>query len=538
MGGEARMKSLLSVSFIILSSSSTSYTSELFSERNDDCTASSPFLIKNDSPNTKQPYLTLDVKKNSLSGGKLSKGKPKKNQIWTWVNCGDGDFLSSEVEGKLLSISGKALSVVDAVSNSPVTWIYDSELGTLRDTQSKKYVRLTKKLRLMKKGPEKGKPWGWFRWTLEFLDSESGSGSGSGSGFESGSGSGSGFGSGSGSAFGCVDGRTTNGTSCQFPFYYNGVEYNNCVPGENPWCATKVDGVGNLLQFQGSSAWGYCEANCPTDTDSTISCPHSEPAFPEECSARHNSTHKNVLFLGNSYTGGCNGIDSVVRKIAEGAGFSATTDRSSPGGKTLNWHASHSLNRIKNGDWDAVVLQDQSQRPSFGAQYVYSYILPDVLTLVQTMKETNVCTLPVFFQTWGKRDGDTGNCSPAPYDALCTFEGVQDQLTQAYSTMAYVSQPAKVAPAGEAWRTYSNRNSLFANDGSHATCSGTFLAACTIFQQIWGVPCSASTYSPVGDAAALKEQADAIVAAGSGAAAEPWSWPSNGPPCPACIGMA
>ena len=179
------------------------------------------------------------------------------------------------------------------------------------------------------------------------------------------------------------------------------------------------------------------------------------------------------------------------------------------------------------------MLQDQSQRPSFGAQYVYSYILPDVLTLVQTMRETNACTLPVFFQTWGKRDGDTHNCSPAPYDALCTYDGVQDQLTQAYNTMAYVSQPAKVAPAGEAWRTYANRNSLFANDGSHATCSGTFLAACTIFQvmiipslnpsilpsqntvcnvtsippqQIWGVPCSASTYSPVGDAAALKEQ--------------------------------
>ena len=154
------MKSLLSVSLILLSSSSSSSTtSKLFSERNDDCTASSPFLIKNDSPNAKKPYLTLDVKKNSLSGGKLSKGKPKKNQIWTWVNCGDGDFLSSQAEGKLLSINGKALSVVDAVSNSPSTWIYDSELGTLRDVQSKKYVRLikkkarvalAKKLRLMK----------------------------------------------------------------------------------------------------------------------------------------------------------------------------------------------------------------------------------------------------------------------------------------------------------------------------------------------------------------------------------------------------
>merc|ERR1712212_1275590 len=206
MGAEARMKSLLSVSLILLCCCSSSTTSfnlfNLFSERNEDCTESSPFLIKNYSPNAKKPYLTLDVKKNSLSGGKLSKaGKPKKNQIWTWVNCGDGDFLSSQAEGKLLSISGKALSVVDTVSNSPSAWIFDSELGTLRDVQSKKYVRLikkkarvalAKKLRLMKKGPEKGKPWGWFRWSLEFLDSGS-TGSGSSSGSGSGSSSGSGF---------------------------------------------------------------------------------------------------------------------------------------------------------------------------------------------------------------------------------------------------------------------------------------------------------------------------------------------------------
>merc|ERR1719341_2008860 len=206
------MKSLLSVSLLLCCCSSSTTSFNLFSERNEDCTESSPFLIKNYSPNAKKPYLTLDVKKNSLSGGKLSKaGKPKKNQIWTWVNCGDGDFLSSQAEGKLLSINGKALSVVDTVSNSPSAWIYDSELGTLRDVQSKKYVRLikkkarvalAKKLRLMKKGPEKGKPWGWFRWTLEFLDSDSGSGSSSGFGSEFGSGSGFGSEFGSGSGFG------------------------------------------------------------------------------------------------------------------------------------------------------------------------------------------------------------------------------------------------------------------------------------------------------------------------------------------------
>merc|ERR1712088_856466 len=546
MGTEARMKSLLSVSLILLSLVFPSSTSKL-SERNDGCAESSPFLIKNGSPNAKKPYLTLDVAKNTLSGGKLSKkGKPRKNQIWTWLNCADGDFLSNRAEGKLLSVNGKTLNVVDSLSTSnAAAWIYDSELGTLRDVHSKKYIRLikrkarvslVKKLKLMKKGPEKGKPWGWFRWSLEFLDSGSGSEFGSGSGFTSGSGS--------APEPGCVDCQTINGTACQFPFFLNGKEHNTCTmdytsPGETPWCATKVDGMGNYLHLAPGSTWGYCESNCPADTDSsaTLACPHSDPAFPEECDARHSSTHKNILFLGNSYTNGdgCNnGMDFFVQKLAEGAGFSATTDKNAPGGKTLQWHADNSLDRIKNGDWDVVVLQDQSQRPSFGSGYVYNNILPDVRILVQAMRETNVCTLPVFFQTWGKRDGDTGNCSPAPWDGLCTFEGVQDQLTQAYNTMAYVAQPSKVAPAGEAWRTWPNRNSLFIHDGSHASCHGTFLAASTIFRQIWGVPASSSSYTYPSisseDAAAMKEQADAIDDAGT------WSWPSNGPSCPGCVG--
>merc|ERR1712018_1079517 len=178
MGTEPRMRSLLSVSLLLLSFSSSS-TSKLPSERNDGCTESSPFAIRNQSPKAKQPYLTLNVKDGSLSGGKLKKGKPRRNQIWTWLNCPDGDFLSNRAEGQLLSVNKNTLNVVDSLSSSSAAaWIYDSELGTLRDVQSKKYVRLikkksrvamAKKLRLMKKGPEKGKPWGWFRWTLEFF---------------------------------------------------------------------------------------------------------------------------------------------------------------------------------------------------------------------------------------------------------------------------------------------------------------------------------------------------------------------------------
>merc|ERR1719150_2444945 len=91
--------------------------------------------------------------------------------------------------------------------------------------------------------------------------------------------------------------------------------------------------------------------------------------------------------------------------------------------------------------------------------------MQDVAAISRAIQETNPCTQPVFFLTWGKRDGDTQNCNNG--NKFCTFDGVQDLLTQAYLSMAYVAQPASVAPAGEAWRSYSDRNSLFSGDGPH-----------------------------------------------------------------------
>ena len=172
------------------------------------------------------------------------------------------------------------------------------------------------------------------------------------------------------------------------------------------------------------------------------------------------------------------------------------------------------------GDWDVVVLQGQSQRSSFGSGYVNHYIVPETVILGNAIKATNPCIMPLFYQTWGKRDGDSQNCGN--HELFCSYEGIQDQLTQSYNTYAYVNQPAKVAPVGEAWRTYSNRNSLFAGDGSHASSKGWFLAACVMFEQIWGVPASASTYTEGDD---LKAQATAIVNDG-----RQWSWPGGAAP--------
>ena len=43
---------------------------------------------------------------------------------------------------------------------------------------------------------------------------------------------------------------------CQFPFKYEGVEYDDCIMGteDTPWCATLVDAERNYM----SGDWGYC----------------------------------------------------------------------------------------------------------------------------------------------------------------------------------------------------------------------------------------------------------------------------------------
>ena len=92
--------------------------------------------------------------------------------------------------------------------------------------------------------------------------------------------------------------------------------------------------------------------------------------YPDICAERLARDNKNILFLGNSYTHG-NDLPGMVSSLASAAGKSATTTMVAPGGQTLNGHVSGgSLDTIRGGDWDAVVIQDQSQRPSFGAGYV------------------------------------------------------------------------------------------------------------------------------------------------------------------------
>ena len=134
-----------------------------------------------------------------------------------------------------------------------------------------------------------------------------------------------------------------------------------------------MDADGNYLL--GVDAWGYCSEGCPSDdgypatgTGPACQVQTTGKGFPESCVEQHNKTHKNILFIGNSYTG-ANNLAGLVQSLANAAGFSATVSSDAPGGQTIGGHVSEGLGSITS-DLDVVVIQDQSQRPSFPTGYV------------------------------------------------------------------------------------------------------------------------------------------------------------------------
>jgi PKD repeat protein len=190
---------------------------------------------------------------------------------------------------------------------------------------------------------------------------------------------------------------------------------------------------------------------------------------------------RNVLFLGNSYTA-VNNLPQVVGDMARSTGDSLYSMNSTIGGYTLEDHLndSNSTDLIKNGGWDFVVLQDQSQRPSFPTyDYYYGYELCNIT------KEYNPCARPLFYMTWGRKNGDASNCSVWP--PVCTYSGMDSLLALTYLDLAGFND-AEVSPVGAVWK-YIRLNhpaiELYQPDESHPSLAGTYLAACTFYTSIF-----------------------------------------------------
>lgn len=179
-----------------------------------------------------------------------------------------------------------------------------------------------------------------------------------------------------------------------------------------------------------------------------------------------------VLFVGNSYTY-TNDLPGVVQSMAKAAGLEVEVAERTAGGATLAQHAAdaQTLQTIASGEWDYVVLQEQSLTPLFNRQGMFAAARQLHAQIQQAGAET------VLYMTWAREN--------APQ--------TQAGLASAYRDLA--SQlGASVAPAGEVWQTLRDRQPqlrLYKADGSHPSPAGTHVAASVIFAEIFGL-------SPVG----------------------------------------
>ena len=204
-----------------------------------------------------------------------------------------------------------------------------------------------------------------------------------------------------------------------------------------------------------------------------------------------------VLFIGNSYTY-YNNLPEMISNIANDLGDTVNYDQNTPGGTSLYAHSQNqtTINKINQQNWDFVVLQDQSQRPSLSPSYVAASVYPYATQLVNLINSNYICSEPVFYMTWGRKYGDQTNCQS--YPPVCTFLGMQERLRDSYLTMG-LDNNASVSPVGIAFKNSISLDStidLYTSDNSHPSIYGSYLAACTFYSTIFKKSSVGCSYKP------------------------------------------
>jgi hypothetical protein len=202
-------------------------------------------------------------------------------------------------------------------------------------------------------------------------------------------------------------------------------------------------------------------------------------AGPIDCSGlSDHAACTRVLFIGNSYTM-VNDLPTVFARLAVSGGHRVEVGMAAVGGATFAQQvaSADTLAKLAGSKWTFVVLQEQSQIPSAARSRAFE-MYPSARSLVQRVR--NAGATPVFFVTWGHRDG-------WPENGLADYASMQAQLDAGYRGIADELRVA-AAPVGDAWaalRASEPSLVLWQDDGSHPTMAGTYLAAAVFYASLF-----------------------------------------------------
>ncbi len=201
---------------------------------------------------------------------------------------------------------------------------------------------------------------------------------------------------------------------------------------------------------------------------------------------------QSVLFIGNSYTY-VNDLPGMVDSIATHFDKNLTTGSKTNGGFTFQNHYNDAATytAMHQQEWDLIVLQAQSQEPSFSYDQVNSSTLPYSNLLADSAYASSTCGNVMYYMTWGRENGDP------QWDSINTFDKMNERLYNAYMRFADEAN-AMVSPVAVAWK-YVRDNyptiQLYVGDGSHPSLEGTYLIANTFYAAIYQESPIGGTYT-------------------------------------------
>jgi hypothetical protein len=177
-----------------------------------------------------------------------------------------------------------------------------------------------------------------------------------------------------------------------------------------------------------------------------------------------------VLFVGNSYTYAYN-LPQIVARISEETSLRLDTYQSTLGGARLedHWKGFRDLNSremIINGDYDVVVLQDQSMSAMTSPDSTLKYIM----LFNELIRSRGAVTC--LYSTWARE----------------RVPQYQEEIDTMYARAAMQTGAIRV-PVGRAWQLAMDLRpsvDLYTSDGSHPNELGTLLTAAMFVRVICG----------------------------------------------------
>lgn len=167
----------------------------------------------------------------------------------------------------------------------------------------------------------------------------------------------------------------------------------------------------------------------------------------------------NILFIGNSFTQR-NNLPGLIAEMAAAREVSVKHNLISAGGASLrtHWNAGKAAAAIATGEYEYVVLQEQSTLPVKNA----NRMAENIRLFDEPIKRAGSKT--VLYMTWAREH--------APE--------TQQAIAAAYNTIGQ-ELGAIVVPVGLVWQSFLSKHdnpALYDRDRSHPTLAGSYFAAC------------------------------------------------------------